>query len=190
MCQAAPVAERLWADVHAAHPATTFLGIVGDQAHSLRRSSHNCGSAPGGQESPIGGVAYDPDYAHALDIGVGTDRDLALAIIGVLVDDPRTRYCIYDGDLYYPDGDDEPDADATGHPTHVHWSGKPGTTRDTRPFKFATEDIDIMDAATRAYFDAKFIALLAAIQKVGDELHAQAQRHNAAERARDEQHPG
>jgi len=51
-----------------------------------------------------------------------------------------------------------------------------------------TGDIDIMDADTRAYFDAKFLALYARIEKAEAELKAQAKRHNEAERKRDAAH--
>lgn len=131
MCLPAPVATRLWGDVHGRWPSTTFLGIVGDQAHQARTSGHNCGSR---QESALGGVGYDDAYAHALDIGHGGNRTLAAEIRGELLKDPRTRYVIDNGVGYYPAHRGGGTFNSSGHTTHLHWSAMPGTTFDTRPF--------------------------------------------------------
>lgn len=152
-CSPAPVATQAWTDTLAKWPGVTFLGIVGDQAHQTRRSSHNCAPM---QESG----AYDPNHAHALDIGHGGDRTLAAAIRVAFLADPRTRYVIDNGVGYYGDNYSPSlsrriwDAvrrvftrtgprtfRSTGHTTHVHVSFLPGTTFDTRPFFTAdTED--------------------------------------------------
>lgn len=141
MCTAAPVAAAAWRDDRARWGSrVTYLGIVGDQSHQGRTSSHNCGAR---QESPVNGVDYDDRYAHALDTGVGGDTALGMAIVAARVRDPRVRYCIYRGVGYYghyyrppgPDGRTRTFT-ASGHPTHVHTSFLPGTTFDTRPFDF------------------------------------------------------
>lgn len=132
-CSPAPVATRAWTDTLATWPGVTFLGIVGDQAHQTRRSSHNCAPM---QESG----AYDPNHAHALDVGHGGDRTLAAAIRVAFLADPRTRYVIDNGTGYKPDGST---FGSTGHTTHVHVSFLPGTTFDTRPF-FTTDTEDDM----------------------------------------------
>lgn len=140
MCEAAPVASKCWLCVSTA-PAyagrVSFLGIVGDQAHSLHRSGHNCASAPGGQESPIDGVGYNPDFAHALDIG---HNDLALAarIRGELLPDLRVRYVIDNGIGYYPEHRGGGTFVSFDHEGHLHVSFMPGTTFDIRPFVFGT----------------------------------------------------
>lgn len=154
MCQPAPVAERCWADTEARWGDDVyFLGIVGDQAHSTRRSGHNCGSAPGGQESPVDGVAYDPSYAHALDIGHGGNRPLAARIRADLLADPRTRYVIDNGTGYYPDHRGGGTFASTGHDEHLHVSFMPGTTHDTRPF-YTDPGGFTVDAEAKARFDA------------------------------------
>ncbi len=138
-CQASPVAAAAWRDDQARWGSrVTYLGIVGDQSHQGRISSHNC--APR-QESPVNGIAYDPRFAHANDTGVGDDTALGMAIVKARVRDPRVRYCIYRGVGYYGHYYRPPGADgrtrtfrASGHPTHVHTSYLPGTTFDTHPF--------------------------------------------------------
>lgn len=140
MCQAAPVAKQAWTDTLAHWPGVTFLGIVGDQNHQTRHSSHNCAPM---QESGN----YDPNYAHALDVGHGGNRTLAAAIRVAFLADPRTRYVIDNGTGYKPDGST---FRSTGHTTHVHVSFQPGTTFDTRPFHGGTtqgdEDLPLNDA--------------------------------------------
>lgn len=179
MCSPAPVATKAWTDTLATWPGVTFLGIVGDQAHQTRRSSHNCAPM---QESGD----YDPNCAHALDVGHGGDRALAALIREAFLADPRTRYVIDNGTGYYPDGRT---FRSSGHTTHVHVSFLPGTTHDTRPFFTDTQggfgtmtDQQILDefanvtSRTGAQIDA-------AVGK----LHDQAKRHNENRRKRDEQ---
>lgn len=131
-CSPAPVALRLWHDTQVRYgDRVTYLGIVGDQSHQARTSGHNCGLL---QESPIGGVDYDDRYAHALDIKVNGDRALAFEIVRLLLADTRTRYVIFDGVGYYPPHRGGGTFDSFDHEDHVHWSGMPGSTFDTRPF--------------------------------------------------------
>lgn len=138
-CSAAPVAAAAWRDDQARWGRrVTYLGIVGDPSHQGRTSSHNCGLR---QESPVNGVDYDDNYAHALDTGVGDDIALGMAIVNARVRDPRVRYCIYRGVGYYGHHYRPPGPDgrtrtfrASGHPTHVHTSFLPGTTFDVRAF--------------------------------------------------------
>lgn len=155
MCVPAPVAERCWADAQARWGSrVTFLGIVGDQAHSVRQSGHNCASAPGGQESPIDGVGYAPGFAHALDLGHGGDRELATEIRQALLADRRTRYVIDNGTVYYPAHRGGGTSPSSGHESHIHWSGMPGSTYDTRPFFTNTDGGFTVDAEAKARFDA------------------------------------
>lgn len=120
MCKPAPVAQRAWQDDQARYGGRVrFLGIVGDQAHSRRKSDHNCGN-PG----------YAPGYAHALDTGVDTAA-LGYEIVKARLRDPRVKYVIFKARLYYPDGTVR---SSSGHPDHVHTSFRQGTTHDTRPF--------------------------------------------------------
>lgn len=132
----------LWGDIDAAHPAWDFAGIVGDQAHSVRVSSHNCGT---NQETalrhPTTGqlVDYPDGYAHALDATFWADRLGAAQIRNQLLMGPRrldVRYVIdHDtGTLYLPEwrGGGTQTAGA-GHP-HLHISGAPWCTFDGRPW--------------------------------------------------------
>lgn len=187
-CAAAPVALRLWHDTEARYGSkVTYAGIVASASHSAdcHPSGHNCASTCGGQESPIDGKSYDPAYAHALDIHFGADKALGRQIANLLLQDPRTRYVIIDGVGYYGVAHGYPGTfESFDHTEHVHWSGMPETTFDTSPF-YPSEDLTIMDADTRNYLDTKFAALAKMGEDNTAELHAQEQRHNASERARD-----
>lgn len=133
-CSPSPVASACWHDVDAAYPGKlTFLGIVGDQAHQTHTSSHNCAPM---QESGD----YNPDYAHALDIGHGGNRTLAAEIRNYLLKDYRVRYVLDDGTGYKPDGST---FDSFDHTEHVHVSFLPGTTFDVRPFIFGDDDMPL-----------------------------------------------
>lgn len=200
MCQPAPVATQAWTDTLARWPGVTFLGIVGDQAHQTRRSSHNCAPM---QESG----AYDPNFAHALDVGHGGDRVLATAIRTAFLADPRVRYVIDNGVGYYGD-DYSPGAfrrvwDAvrrvftrtgprtfrsSGHTTHVHVSFLPGTTHDTRPFHDTQGGFGTMtDQQILDEFANVTKRTGAQLEAAVGELREQAQRHNENRRKRDEQ---
>lgn len=143
-CQAAPIVGAAWRDDSAKFGSrVTYLGGPASASHSAdcHPSSHNCASTCGGQESPVNGKSYDPRYCHAIDTGVGSDVAVGMAIVTARVRDPRVRYCIYRGVLYYghyyrPPGPDGRTitTSASGHPTHVHTSFLPGTTFDVRPF--------------------------------------------------------
>lgn len=140
MCSPSPVASKCWNDASRKWGSrVTYLGIVGDQAHSVRVSGHNCGS---GQESglthPDTGVYWNyPDaYAHALDIGHGGNRALATEIRNALLTDPfkRVRYVIDNGVIYYPAWRGGGTSSGSGHSTHVHVSFTPWSTHDVRNF--------------------------------------------------------
>lgn len=134
MCSPARVINRLGVDMEAHFgipqgynvpgPGGVFLGSVGDQAHSMRRSSHNCAGAPGGQESGN----YAPQYAHAWDARPSSHSH-GTKMVRALLRDDRVRYVIFDNVGYKPDGETW----STYHPT-FHVSMLPGTHDDTRPF--------------------------------------------------------
>lgn len=136
MCRPAPIVLSAFEDDVAAFPDKTlrYLGGPGDADHQARKSDHNCGN-PG----------YEPGYAHALDTGV-PDVATGMAIVEAYLKDPRTKYVIFQGWLYYPDGTIKKNS---GHETHVHRSFKPGTTFDTRPFYTSTGDTLMADAEER-----------------------------------------
>lgn len=154
MCSPAPVINRLGKDM-AEHfgipeqyntpgPGGVFLGSVGDQAHSVRRSSHNCAGAPGGQESSVNGVYYAGQYAHAWDARPSS-HEHGMAMVRALLKDPRVRYVIYDSVGYKPSGETW----STYHPT-FHVSMLPGTHDDTRPFFGPAEPKPLTDQQKRA----------------------------------------
>lgn len=169
-CLEAPVAQRGFHDDKVRYgDKVSFLGIIASSQHSAdcHSSSHNCASTCGGQEGPVNGVAYDPRYAHALDTGVGSNLVIGYEIVDAYCHDPRCRYCIYRGVIYYglayragPNGTIMTGR-GSGHPTHVHRSFLPGTTFDTRPFYMGLtpeEDLDVMQADTKNYLDRHFLA--------------------------------
>lgn len=148
-CNEAPVAQRARDDCMAQLPGVTSAGIIGDQSHQLRRSSHNC--APMQESGP-----YNPNYAHAWDAHHGGVRALADRIRMAFLRDSRTRYVIDNGIGYYPDGGWFYSYD---HEFHVHWSARPGTTFDTRPFDFlggATPTTEGWGTMTDAEIRAEF----------------------------------
>jgi hypothetical protein len=123
---------QAWHDDQARYGGrVTYLGGPGDKAHQARKSDHNCRQR-----------GYHPDYAHALDTGIGGDKALGREIRDAYLQDPRVKYVIFDGVLYYPDGTTR---DAAGHETHVHRSFKPGTTFDIRPFYGGKADDTMTD---------------------------------------------
>lgn len=179
-CQPSPVALRLWHDTQVRYGTrVTYAGIVGDANHQTRVSGHNCGAL---QESPLDGVDYADEYAHALDIHVGADRQLGDELVRLLVADPRTRYVIWQGVGYYGVSHGAPGTfDSFDHTEHVHWSGMPGTTFDTRPFYTGTDptidpdEADIMGAADDIQRDIRLSVqvTLAATAKMLDEHTAE-----------------
>lgn len=138
-CSAAPVALRLWHDTTTRFGSkVAYAGICASAQHSAdcHPSGHNSASTCGGQESPIDGKGYDPAYAHALDIHINDPSDgTCEAILAALLQDPRTRYCIWKGIGYYGIAHGFPGKfQSFDHTDHVHWSAMPGTTFDTKPF--------------------------------------------------------
>jgi hypothetical protein len=113
-------------------PGGVYLGSVGDQAHSVRASSHNCASAPGGQESG----PYHPGHAHAWDARPA-NTEIGYEMVRQTLMDDRVRYVLYADHGWYPDGTFEDITDNEqwdlDHDT-FHVSMKPGTHDDTRPF--------------------------------------------------------
>lgn len=154
-CLASPVALQAREDCMAQVPGVYDSGIVASQQHSAdcHRSSHNCASTCGGQESGN----YDPRYAHAWDAGHGGDREKAKVIRTGFLADSRCRYCIDNAIIYYPDGSW---SHGSGHPTHVHTSFLPGTTFDTRPFTFngsAGDDAEMLSQEAQDWIDGRLI---------------------------------
>lgn len=135
MCQPAPVALAYGRDVARVFaipetygvqgPGGVHLGIVGDQAHASHASSHNC--APN-QESPVNGVAYHPNYAHAWDARPAT-KAIGEAMRAATLRDDRCRYVLYDNVGTKPNGETW----TLDHPTY-HVSFLPGTHDIIRPF--------------------------------------------------------
>lgn len=140
VCIPSPVASKCWHDASARWGSrVTYLGIVGDQAHAVRISGHNCGSMQeSGLVNPSNGVYtnYPDAYAHALDIGHGGNRALAAEIRNLLLSDPfkRVRYVIDNGIIYYPAWRGGGTGRGSGHTTHVHVSFTPWATHDVRSF--------------------------------------------------------
>ena len=134
MCDGAPVANAAWRDAQTIESGLYYLGICGDYAHSIRQSGHNCQYSPGGNESPINGVDYDPRYCHALDIGHGGDRAKAARLRNAFLQDPRVRYVIDNGVGYYPPSRGGGTFASSGHDTHIHVSFMPGSTFQVQPF--------------------------------------------------------
>lgn len=146
-CSPSPVASKAWHDSSAKWGSrVTYLGIVGDQAHSVRISGHNCGAfQESGLTNPANGVFtnYPDAYAHALDIGHGSNRALATEIRNAFLNDPfkRVRYVIDNGVIYYPEWRGGGTGSGSGHESHVHVSFTPWSTHDVRPFFAPAEPV-------------------------------------------------
>lgn len=179
MCSPAAVVNRYGQDVadrfgipttyNQPGPGGVFLGSVGDQAHNTRTSSHNC--APNSQESPINGVSYHPDFAHAWDARPSS-MEIGLAMVRETLADKRVRYINFADVRYFPDGRTE----ATDHPT-FHVSFLPGTHNDTRPF-FANSN-DLTEAEVKELTEAikqLGVTLTGVIQRQGDKTRNTVQR--------------
>lgn len=154
-CLPSAVAQQARNDCMAQLPGVYDSGIVASAQHSAdcHRSSHNCACTCGGQESGN----YDPRYAHAWDAGHGGDRALAKVIREAFLRDPRTRYVIDNGIIYYPDGSW---SHGSGHEDHVHVSFLPGTTWDTRTFTFTTDsgdDAEMLSTDAQKWIDQRLI---------------------------------
>lgn len=126
-CQEAPVARRAYADAKSLYPQVYFLGIIGDSSHSVRKSGHNCGA---NREL----VGTDPNYAHALDIGVGSDTKVGYDLVDRFIKDPRVWYVIYRGRGYRALHRGGGTFTSFDHESHVHISFGPGSTFQTQPF--------------------------------------------------------
>lgn len=126
-CREAPVARQCYSDaVRNYGHKVSFLGIIGDQAHAVRQSGHNC--------PPMAELSCSPQgYAHAVDIGVDGSVT-GYSIVNTLLKDPRVHYMIYKGIGYRPYHRGGGTFSSSGHDTHVHVSFGCGTTHDTRPF--------------------------------------------------------
>ena len=130
-CREAPAARALYDQTRARYGGRVhFLGIIGDQAHQTQHSSHNCAPM---QESG----QYNPNYAHAVDIGVDS-RTTGDSIWRAIKHDRRIRYAIFARRLLYPDWRGGGTAWASDHDGHIHISLVPGSTFDTSPYYRAT----------------------------------------------------
>lgn len=181
MCSPAPVCERFIADVEARFdipavynqpgPGGVYLGSVGDQAHATRKSSHNCAPM---QESPVDGVAYAPNFAHAVDYRPASEA-IGEEMARLALQDPRVRYVIFDNVGRKPDGSTW----TTDHPTW-HVSFLPGTHDDTRPF-FDTQSDQLTEEEVEAIVKA-IEAQTKVMQAQGRLTRGVIQKQHAADR--------
>lgn len=193
MCSPSKVTLRARDDCLAAVPGTHDLGIVRDQERcDQARSAHCCGDRAEDEDARHLSVVLAWDCGHA----VG-DRETAAVVRDGFLADPRTDYVVSFGELYYPDGDTEPDKDNKGHEDHVHVTFKPSAADDDRPFDFGTSGgFGTMDDAAikqefanvttrdKAISDAQTDDIVKAINDGTEKLHTQAQKHNEAARDR------
>ena len=180
MAAIAPAAQAILTQASALWPNRNRAsdGTLGDPAHAARVSDHNPG-----HNGLVHAADLTHDPANSVDCNVLAEQ---------IKDDPRVKYVIWNRRIWNPSISRtwRPYTGSNPHDHHMHVSVTDAGENDASPWFTTTtpEDIDIMDADTKAYFDAKFITLTAQIAAVEDELKAQAQRHNAAERKRDAAH--
>lgn len=97
-------------------------GCCGDASHANTKSDHN----------PVNGYAHAFDIDEDVEPGHG-DKPL-LVLIGPLLRDSRTKYVIYERNLYYPNGAIKPYTGINAHAHHLHLSIKLDATFNTRPW--------------------------------------------------------
>lgn len=126
-CQCAPALIRARDELSAVFPGRGRLsdGCCPSAAHTRQnpKSDHE----PNAQ-----GFARAYDFDEK--IGLPGPSPLQ-PLIAVLLADERTKYVIYEGVLYFPDGTTR---DSSGHDLHLHLSIKNDATHDTRPWGIAS----------------------------------------------------
>lgn len=152
-------------------------GTIGDPSHAARASDHNPDSR---------GIVHAADLTH--DPANGVDCN---TLAEHIKDDPRVKYVIWNRRIWNPSISRtwRPYTGSNPHDHHMHVSVTDAGENDTRPW-FTT-------APTTGGFgtmdDTKILDEFANVTKrtgaqleaLGDELKAQAKRHNEAARDRD-----
>lgn len=157
-CSESPVARKAYADAKALYSEVTFLGIIGDQSHQSRKSGHNCGA---GREYSC----TDPNYAHAVDIGVGANTRIGYDLVERFRKDPRVMYVIYRGRGYQSYWRGGATFASFDHDHHVHVSFGCGSTFNTAPFfnvkrqMTAADKRYITSLAEKEAVDAPFLSI-------------------------------
>lgn len=127
-CRCSPCLVGLRAELDRQFPGRhANLGCCGDQAHAARKSDHN---------------ADESGYAHALDIGEGTDHGLQWFVDRMMANPaayPQVKYLIYERSIYYPNHGARPAGryaytGPNAHATHLHISIHSPSTFDRRPW--------------------------------------------------------
>ena len=123
-CRCAPALVVLRHEVNARWPNRDKAsdGCCGDAAHAARKSDHN---------ADANGYAHAHDFDEDLFTGAG-DRPLWDTLRPVLLADPRTKFCIYEARIMYPDGTNKPYTGVNAHKHHLHLSIKATATYDIR----------------------------------------------------------
>lgn len=139
-CRCAPALLTLKAQIDKAYPNRDRAsdGCCGDPAHAARKSDHN----------PTNG------YAHALDIDEDIGPSLGpqplILMVPLLLDDPRTKYVIYEARIYFPDGTSRAYTGVNAHAHHLHLSIKTTATHDTTAWQIgAAEEDDMFEQADK-----------------------------------------
>jgi hypothetical protein len=113
-CRCAPALLQLRAEIDARYPGRDRAsdGCCGDEAHRARRSDHNPLETGAGK-----------GHACALDIDedVVPGADL-LWLVPILLADERTKYVIYEGQIFYPGQAPRAYTGLNAHKHHLHLS--------------------------------------------------------------------
>ena len=116
----APALRQLWAEVQTAYgDRVSFLGIMGDKRHCPGKSDHCNG--------------------NALDIGTGSDDNLAWHIAEIVLNDRRCTYIIHDGRGRKASWRGGAWFSSTGHDTHIHVSIDGGLRNETHSWGVVAE---------------------------------------------------
>ncbi len=163
MCQPAPVALSWYANMERIFGSKVhFLGIVGDQAHAVRSSGHNCGAM-----AELS--CTDSRYAHACDTGVDSTLT-GLQIVRLALKEPDVHYALFQGVGYYPDHRGGGRFDSFDHEGHVHVSFGCGSTFHRISIDSAGDELvgareDILNAIS-----SKTFALAIALRELDEDL--------------------
>jgi len=130
----APPLAQLRAEINALwpHRDKTSDGWIGDTSHQARPSDHN-------PDYSAGGIVRAIDIDEDLTIGLA-EVGAAMPLVNAILRDPRVRYVIYEGRIWYVDTQRwEPYSGPNAHRHHVHVSvRKVGNyDRDASPWNLA-----------------------------------------------------
>ena len=177
--QIAPAAQAILDQATALWPNRNRAsdGTLGDQAHAARASDHNPGH---------NGLVHAADLTH--DPAHGVDCN---TLAEHIKNDPRVKYVIWNRRIWNPSISRtwRPYTGSNPHDHHMHVSVTDAGENDTTPWFTPTQPTGGFGTMDDTKILTEFANVTkrtgAQLEALGDELKAQAKRHNEAARDRD-----